>query len=90
MKFRILKFRIFGKLLGMDTLSNDILDESTSFFSPTTSKNKIYVYSTQVLLEASDAPLLSLPYSGSSSSCIVLSLRDSKISYYASVKTAEN
>ena len=88
MKFRILKLRIFGKLLGMDTLSNDILDESTLFFSPTTSKNKIYVYSTQVLLEASDAPL-SLPYSGSSSSCIVLSLRDSKISY-ASVKTAEN
>ena len=59
-----------GKLLGMDTLDNEILvDESTSFFSATTSTNKIYDYSTQVLLEASDA-LLSLPYSaGSSSSC---------------------
>ena len=44
MKLRILKFRIFGKLLGMDTLSNDILDESTLFFSPTTSKNKIYCW----------------------------------------------
>jgi hypothetical protein len=57
-----------GKLLSMDTLDNEILDESTLFFSATTSTNKIYDYSTQVLLEASDA-LLSLPYSGSSSSC---------------------
>ena len=57
-----------NKFLGMDTLDNEILDESTLFFSAaTTSTNKIYDYSTQVLLEASDA-LLSLPYSGSSSS----------------------
>jgi hypothetical protein len=76
-----------NKFLGMDTLDNEILDESTLFFSATTSTNKIYDYSTQVLLEASDA-LLSLPYSGSSSSCVVPSVGDSKISY-ASVKTAE-
>ena len=46
-----------GKLLGMDTLDSEILDESTLFFSATTSSNKIYDYSTQVLLEASDALL---------------------------------